>query len=108
MEPWAASLRKGGHSVGVAPQSATSLGRNDNCQTLVFLPPASAEVPGMIGLRLFLPQSWTNDASVSCFDLSESKPGLCPDPPGASRPWTGAIEGRPRGANPRGVPEPPA
>ncbi len=54
--------KKGRHSVGVAPQYATSLGKNANCQTLVSLTLASAEVPVMIGLRLFLPDSWTGDA----------------------------------------------
>ena len=53
--------KKGTRSVGVAPQYATSLGKNANCQTLVSLTLASAEVPVMIGLRLFLPESWTSD-----------------------------------------------
>ena len=54
--------KKGRHSVGVAPQYATSLGKNANCQTLVSLTLARAEVPVMVGLRLFLPESWTSDA----------------------------------------------
>lgn len=53
--------KKGSHSVGVAPQYASALGKNANCQTLVSTTLASGEVPVMIGLRLFLPQSWTND-----------------------------------------------
>ena len=53
--------KKGSHSVGVAPQYASALGKNANCQTLVSLTLAQAEVPVMIGLRLFLPQSWTGD-----------------------------------------------
>lgn len=52
---------KGRHSVGVAPQYATSLGKNANCQTLVSMTLASREVPVMVGLRLFLPESWTSD-----------------------------------------------
>jgi SRSO17 transposase len=54
--------KKGRHSVGVAPQYASSLGKTSNCQSLVSVTLASREVPVMVGLRLFLPESWTNDA----------------------------------------------
>ena len=54
--------KKGHHSVGVAPQYASSLGKTSNCQSLVSVTLASREVPVMVGLRLFLPESWTNDA----------------------------------------------
>src|SRR6516164_5291421 len=53
--------KKGSHSVGVAAQYASALGKNANCQTLVSLTLASGEVPVMVGLRLFLPESWTSD-----------------------------------------------
>ena len=53
--------KKGEHSVGVAPQYASALGKNANCQTLVSLTLASGEVPVMVGLRLFLPESWSSD-----------------------------------------------
>ena len=53
--------KKGRHSVGVAPQYASSLGKTANCQSLVSLTLASREVPVMVGLRLFLPESWTDD-----------------------------------------------
>lgn len=53
--------KKGTHSVGVAPQYASALGKNANCQTLVSLTLARDEVPAMLGLRLFLPESWTSD-----------------------------------------------
>jgi len=53
--------KKGRHSVGVAPQYATVLGKNANCQTLVSLTLAQREVPVMVGLRLFLPETWTSD-----------------------------------------------
>jgi SRSO17 transposase len=53
--------KKGRNSVGVAPQYAGALGKNANCQTLVSLTLARAEVPVMVGLRLFLPESWTSD-----------------------------------------------
>lgn len=53
--------KKGTHSVGVAPQYASALGKNANCQTLVSLTLARGEVPVMVALRLFLPESWTSD-----------------------------------------------
>ena len=53
--------KKGRHSVGVAPQYASSLGKTANCQSLVSVTLASGEVPVMVGLRLFLPESWTSD-----------------------------------------------
>jgi SRSO17 transposase len=55
--------KKGKHSVGVAPQYASALGKNANCQTLVSLTLARNEVPVVVGLRLFLPDSWTSDPS---------------------------------------------
>ena len=53
--------KKGTHSVGVAPQYASALGKTANCQTLVSLTLARVEVPVMVGLRLFLPQTWIDD-----------------------------------------------
>ena len=53
--------KKGEHSVGVAPQYASALGKTANCQSLVSLTLASREVPVMEGLRLFLPEEWTSD-----------------------------------------------
>lgn len=54
--------KKGRHSVGVAPQYASSLGKTSNCQSLVSVTLASREVPVMVGLRLFLPEGWTDDS----------------------------------------------
>ncbi len=54
--------KKGRHSVGVAPQYASALGKTANCQSLVSGTLASREVPVMVGLRLFLPESWTDDS----------------------------------------------
>ncbi len=51
--------KKGTHSVGVEPQYAGALGKKANCQTLVSLTLAKAEVPIPVRLRLFLPESWT-------------------------------------------------
>ena len=53
--------KKGERSVGVAPQYASALGKTANCQTLVSLTLARGEVPVMIALRLFVPESWTSD-----------------------------------------------
>jgi SRSO17 transposase len=53
--------KKGSHSVGVAPQYASALGKMSNCQSLVSVTLASREVPVMVGLRLFLPETWTDD-----------------------------------------------
>lgn len=53
--------KKGSASVGVAPQYASALGKQANCQTLVSLTLARGEVPSMVGLRLFLPDSWIAD-----------------------------------------------
>ena len=55
--------KKGRASVGVAPQYASALGKNANCRTLVSVTLALNEVLVMIGLRLFLPESWTSDAA---------------------------------------------
>ena len=53
--------KKGTHSVGVAAQYASALGKTANCQTLVSLTLARGEVPVMLALRLSLPESWTSD-----------------------------------------------
>jgi SRSO17 transposase len=53
--------KKGDHSVGVAPQYASMLGKRANCQTLVSVTLARDEGPVPVGLRLFLPESWTSD-----------------------------------------------
>ncbi len=55
--------KKGNHSVGVAPQYASALGKRANCQTLVSVTLASNEVPVMVGLQLFLPESWISDTA---------------------------------------------
>lgn len=52
--------KKGDHSVGVAPQYASALGKTANCQSLVSVTLASREVPVTVGLKLFLPESWTS------------------------------------------------
>jgi len=57
-----ALLKRGSHSVGVARQYAGCVGRVTNCQVLVSLTLARAEVPVCVALRLFLPAEWTADA----------------------------------------------
>src|ERR1700721_4027804 len=52
--------KKGAHSRAGAPQYGSVLGKTANRQSLVSLTLASREVPVMVGLRLFLPESWTN------------------------------------------------
>src|SRR5487761_2000642 len=53
--------KKGERSIGVAAQYASALGKTANCQTLVSLTLARGEVPLMLVLRLFLPESWTSN-----------------------------------------------
>ena len=75
--------KKGRHSVGVAPQYATVLGKQANCQTLVSLTLARDEVPVPLALRLYLPEVWTQDpnrlaraAVPEPFRLHRSKPEI--------------------------------
>lgn len=53
--------KQGTASVGVARQYCGALGKRANCQVLVSTTLAQGEVPVPIGLRLFLPDEWTND-----------------------------------------------
>jgi len=54
--------KKGKHSVGVAHQYCGQLGKQANCQVLVTLTVARDEVPVPVSIRLYLPESWTEDA----------------------------------------------
>ena len=53
--------KQGSLSVGVARQYCGQLGKKANCQALVSLTLARGDVPVPLALRLFLPQSWTDD-----------------------------------------------
>lgn len=53
--------KKGTHSVGVARQYSGTLGRQDNCQVATSLHLAGEHGSGCIGMRLYLPDTWTND-----------------------------------------------
>src|SRR3954449_2034562 len=57
-----ALVKQGRHSVGVKRQYCGQLGKKANCQSLVSLTLAGAEVPVGVGLRLFLPEDWCADA----------------------------------------------
>ena len=57
-----ALVKQGRHSVGVKRQYCGQLGKTANCQALVSLTLARAEVPVCVGLRLFLPGDWCADA----------------------------------------------
>lgn len=54
--------KKGEHSVGVARQYSGTLGRVDNCQVATSLHLAGERGSACIGLRLYLPEAWANDA----------------------------------------------
>jgi SRSO17 transposase len=55
--------KKGTKSVGVAHQYCGALGKQANCQSLVSLTLARDDVPAPVGLRLYLPKSWTDDTA---------------------------------------------
>ena len=57
-----ALVKQGRHSVGVKRQYCGQLGKRANCQSLVSLTLARAELPVCVGLRLFLPDDWCADA----------------------------------------------
>lgn len=54
--------KKGRLSVGVAHQYCGELGKQANCQALVSLSLARGEVPVCVGLRLYMPREWIEDA----------------------------------------------
>src|ERR671910_611211 len=57
-----ALVKQGRRSVGVKRQYCGQPGKKANCQALVSLALAAAEVPVCVGLRLFLPEDWCADA----------------------------------------------
>jgi SRSO17 transposase len=55
--------KQGTHSVGVARQYCGQLGKTDNCQVAVSLSLATVDASLPIKYRLYLPESWTDDAA---------------------------------------------
>jgi SRSO17 transposase len=55
-------IKQGTHSVGVQVQHCSLTGRLENCQVGVFLAYVSPQGHSLIDRRLYLPQSWCNDA----------------------------------------------
>ena len=53
--------KQGQHSVGVARQYSGTLGKTANCQVAVSLHQTSGEASTILGWRLYLPESWTQD-----------------------------------------------
>ena len=53
--------KKGVHSVGVHRQYSGTLGRTENCQVGTSLHVAGERGSGCIGLRLYLPEVWSED-----------------------------------------------
>lgn len=53
--------KKGNLSVGVNRQYSGTLGRTENCQVATSLHVAGENGSGCIGLRLYLPEAWTDD-----------------------------------------------
>lgn len=55
-------LKQGAHSVGVAHQYCGAVGKQANCQVSVHLSVSNGTLAAPIAARLFLPQSWIDDA----------------------------------------------
>jgi SRSO17 transposase len=55
--------KKGKHSVGVARQYCGQLGKQDNCQVAVSLSIANKHASLPLAYRMYLPESWVNDAA---------------------------------------------
>jgi len=54
--------KQGRHSVGVERQYSGTLGKTANCQVAVSLHQAGTDESTILGWRLYLPESWTQDA----------------------------------------------
>jgi SRSO17 transposase len=55
--------KKGTHSVGVARQYCGQLGKQDNCRVAVSVSLATEEASIPAAYRLYLPETWANDAA---------------------------------------------
>jgi SRSO17 transposase len=54
-------VKKGTHSVGVAPQYCGQVGKQENCRVAVSLSVATEQASLPIAWRLYLPETWAND-----------------------------------------------
>jgi SRSO17 transposase len=54
--------KQGAHSVGVARQYSGTLGKTANCQVAVSMHEVCTEGAAVLNWRLYLPESWTEDA----------------------------------------------
>src|SRR3954463_12140947 len=79
--------KKGELSVGVARQYCGELGKVANSQVLVSLTLARGAVPLPVGLRLFLPAAWTDDA-----ERCEAAGGPAAGRPGPGQPAAALAE----------------
>jgi SRSO17 transposase len=55
------AIKKGTHSVGVAPQHCGLTGQTENCQCMVMLTYASRQGHAFVDRELYLPRVWTAD-----------------------------------------------
>jgi len=56
-----AFIKQGKKSVGVSRQWCGRWGKTDNCQVGVYMGYVSSEEHGLVDVRLYLPEEWTND-----------------------------------------------
>src|SRR5260370_16904875 len=79
-------LKQGRHSVGVSHQYCGAVGKSANCQVSVELVVSEGWVAAPIAARLYLPQSWSQDArrraeaGVRAEDGFRTKPDLALPP----------------------------
>lgn len=90
----------GTHAVGVARQYCGTLGKRANCQVLVSLTLAQAEVPVPLALRLSLPEGWASDpARRARQQVSPADVALTPPTKGPTgRPQTHPVPAAPSGS----------
>lgn len=78
-------VKQGRHSVGVKRQYCGQLGKRANCQSMVSLTLARAELPVGVGLRLFLSEDW-------CADSGRRAAAVVPEPTAYRPKWRIALD----------------